>query len=103
MPVWRFPQADFEPVSFTPDFVRVARHWPGKGNYAKNYTAERDACEANRPRSESTPAAIRYRKSDALHGLRDLLVLRCFAITNFQAPAGWVVIRSASGKQRSPA
>ena len=53
------------------------------------------------PRSESIPAGFAGEQT-RFTGVRDLLVLRCFATTNVEAAAGAVVIRSASAKLPPP-
>jgi hypothetical protein len=62
-----------------------------EGNDGNNYSTQRDFCGARA--EEQVHSSGLCRRADTLHGVRDLLVLRCFATTNVEAGAGPFVRR----------
>ena len=80
------------------NFRMRVRHWPGKGNNGKKLLYTTRLMWSQGRGASPFQRAFHCRKADTLHGVRDLLALRCFATTNFQASAGAVVIRSASAR-----
>ena len=72
-----------------------ARHWPGKATMGGTNLHSEFFAEPGRGASPFQRALPESRHAS---GVRDLLVLRCFATTNVEAAAGTGAIRSTSAK-----